>query len=403
MADVKSVIGTQNKKGQTYTDAWSMLHEAPRTPSFFTGSEVIKEAVRRSSCDVMIAYPITPQSEAAALIGELFAEGYIGDYFRGESEFAVMSQCAGAAFGGARVFTTTAGPGTMRAMENFPMWAGARLPIQMIVTCRGINSPLSIQPDTLEISYLLNTGMLVWHAETAQDFFDWILKGYMVSEEPDVHLPLALCCDGFFVTHTKDVVHLTPPDLCLPPYDPYRSPVPCMDMECPPVRMMRDPFVMKSNYISYATHASWQQEVWAAVERSRKHTIRWLNGLIETENVDADVLIVSSGTAVSQGREAIRLLEDEGVRVGLVKVKTMRPWPGEEIREATKHAKHIFVPEFNVTGWLAKEIRASVPDSDRVHAGPHVCGGMTMPPEIIVSEIKTALGLRSVSLAGRGS
>jgi pyruvate ferredoxin oxidoreductase alpha subunit len=106
----------------------------------------------------------------------------------------------------------------------------------MIVTCRGINSPLSIQPDTIEIAYLLNTGMLVWHAETAQDFFDWILKGYMVSEEPDVHLPLALCCDGFFVTHTKDVVNLTPADMCLPPYDPYRSPVPCMDMECPPVR-----------------------------------------------------------------------------------------------------------------------------------------------------------------------
>ena len=180
MADTHSVIGTKNKKGQTYTDTWQMMNDAPRTPSFFTGSEVIKEALRRASCDVMIAYPITPQSEAAALIGELFAEGYIGDYFRGESEFAVMSQCAGAAFGGARVFTTTAGPGTMRAMENFPMWAGARLPIQMIVTCRGINSPLSIQPDTLEISYLLNTGMLVWHAETAQDFYDWILKGYMV-------------------------------------------------------------------------------------------------------------------------------------------------------------------------------------------------------------------------------
>jgi pyruvate ferredoxin oxidoreductase alpha subunit len=351
----------------------------------------------------MIAYPITPQSEAAALIGELFAEGYIGDYFRGESEFAVMSQCAGAAFGGARVFTTTAGPGTMRAMENFPMWAGARLPIQMIVTCRGINSPLSIQPDTIEISYLLNTGMLVWHAETAQDFFDWILKGFMVSEEPEVHLPLALCCDGFFVTHTKDVVNLTPADMCLPSYDPYRSPVPCMDMECPPVRMMRDPFIMKSNYISYATHASWQQEIWAAVERSRKHTIKWINGLVETENTDADVVIVASGTAVSQGREAIRLLEDEGVRCGLVKVKSLRPWPGEEIREATKNTKHIFVPEFNVTGWLAKEIKATIPNSERVHAGPHVCGGMTMPPEIIVSEIKTALGMRSESLAGRGS
>ena len=399
----QSLVGTKNRAGQVVADPWKLMHEAERTPCFYTGSEVIKEAVRRANCDVMIAYPITPQSEAAALIGELFAEGFIGDYFRGESEFAVMSQCAGAAFGGARVFTTTAGPGTMRAMENFPMWAGARLPIQMIVTCRGVNSPLSIQPDTLEIAYLLNTGMLVWHAETAQDFYDWILKGYMVSEEPDVHLPLALCCDGFFVTHTKDVVNLTPADMCLPPYDPYRSPVPCMDMECPPVRMMRDPFVMKSNYISYATHASWQQEVWAAIERSRKHTIGWLDGLIEVDHPNADILIVASGTAVSQGREAQSLLAEDGIEIGIVKVKTLRPWPGDEIREATKNAKHIIVPEFNVTGWLAKEIKATIPNSERVHVGPHVCGGMTMPPEIISAEIKGVLGIKTEALAGRGS
>jgi pyruvate ferredoxin oxidoreductase alpha subunit len=391
-----SVIGTANKKGQIFTEPRKLFFEAPRVPVFLTGSEVIKEAVRRASVDVMVAYPITPQSEAAALCGELFAEGYIGDYLRGESEFAVMSQCAGAAFGGARVFTTTAGPGTLRAFENFPMWAGARLPIQVIVTCRGINSPLSIQPDTLEISFLLDTGMMVWHAETAQDFFDWILMGYIVSEQPDVHLPLAVCCDGFFVTHTKDTINLTPADMTLPPYDPYRSPVPCMDMECPPVRMMRDPFVMKSNYISYATHASWQQEVRAACERSRKHTIPLLGGLIETENVDAEILIVASGTAVSQGREAIRLLNAEGLKVGLVKVKSLRPFPTEEIRQATKNAKWIIVPEFNVVGWLAREVRAIIDRNDRVIVGPHVAGGMTMPPEVIVEKI------HQVIKAGKG-
>jgi len=399
----RSLLGTQNKKGQVYTDPKHLLFQAPRTPSFFTGSEVIREAVRRAHVDVMVAYPITPQSEAAALIGELYAEGYVGDYMRGESEFAVMSQCAGAAFGGARVFTTTAGPGTLRAFENFPMWAGARLPIQVIVTCRGVNSPLNIQPDTLEIYFLLETGMLVWHAETAQDFFDWILAGYVVSEQPDVHLPLALCCDGFFVTHTKDTVMLTPSDMCLPPYDPYRSPVPCMDMETPPVRMMRDPFVMKSNYISYMTHASWQEEVRAATERARKHVAEMIGGLIETENVDADILIVASGTAVSQGREAIRLMEDEGLRVGLVKVKSLRPFPTEELREATKHAKHIFVPEFNVVGWLARELKAIIPDNHRVVEGPHVAGGMTMPPEVIVEEIQKHLGRHVATLAARGS
>lgn len=396
-------IGQKNRKDQTYTDPSKFFFETEGDANFLTGSEVIREAIKRASVGMSIAYPITPQSEAAALIGELFAEGYVDGYFRGESEFAVMSQCAGAAFGGSRVFTTTAGPGTLRAMENFPMWAGARLPIQVCVTCRGINSPLSIQPDTLEMAYLLETGMLVWHAETAQDLFDFILKGFIVAEMPDVHLPIAVCCDGFFVTHTKDTVLLPPDDICLPPYDPYHSPVPCMDMECPPVRMMRDPFIMKTNYISYATHASWQQEVHAAVERSRKHTIPLLGGLIDVENIDREIIIVSSGTAVSQGREAIRLLDEEGIKAGLIKIKSVRPFPTEELREALKNAKHIFVPEFNIVGWMAREIKSILPNNERVIAGPHVAGGMTMPSEVIVEEIKKSLGMKVASLSSRGS
>ena len=390
-------LGTKNKMGQTYTDINTMFFEVEREPSFMTGSEVIRQAVKVASVGTSVAYPITPQSEAAALIGELYAEGYLEEYFRGESEFAVMGQCAGAAFGGHRVFTTTAGPGTLRAMENFPMWAGSRLPIQVCVTMRGVNSPLSIQPDTLEAHYLLETGMLMWHAETAQDLYDFILKGFIVAEQPDVHIPIATMCDGFFVTHTKDTVMLPPDDLCLPPYDPYKSPVPCMDMECPPVRMMRDPFVMKSNYISYSTHASWQQEIRAAIERSRKHTIHLLDGLIDVHNIDREIIMVASGTAVSQSREAIRLLEEEGIKVGLVKIKTIRPFPYDEIKEATKRAKHIFVPEFNLAGWLAREIKAIVPNNERVIAGPHVAGGMTMPSEVIVEEIKKYLGIEVAS------
>jgi pyruvate ferredoxin oxidoreductase alpha subunit len=391
-------LGQKNRMDQTYTDINDIFFKAEQTPNFLTGSEVIRDAIKRCSVGTSVAYPITPQSEAAALIGEIYAEGYLDEYFRGESEFAVMGQCAGAAFGGHRVFTTTAGPGTLRAMENFPMWAGARLPIQVCVTCRGVNSPLSIQPDTLEMYYLLETGMLVWHAETAQDLFDFILKGFIVAEQPDVHIPIAVCCDGFFVTHTKDTVNLPPLDLTLPPYDPYQNPQPVMDMETSPIRMMRDPFVMKSNYISYATHASWQQEIRAAVERSRKHTIPLLDGLIDEYNADRELLIVASGTAVSQSREAIRLLEEEGIKVGLVKIKTIRPFPTEEIRRVTKNAKHIFVPEFNVVGWLAREIKAIIPDNERVYVGPHVCGGMTMPSEVIVEQIKIQLGMETTPL-----
>src|SRR5207247_11023782 len=128
-----SIIGTKNKKGQTYTDPYHLFFEAPRIPSFFTGSEVIKEAIRRASVDLMVAYPITPQSEAAALIGELYAEDYDTDYKRGDNEVAVMSECAGASVGGARVFTTTAGPGSTPPTENFPRRRGRHLPRALIV------------------------------------------------------------------------------------------------------------------------------------------------------------------------------------------------------------------------------------------------------------------------------
>ena len=98
-------LGQKNLKDQTYTDVNDIFYNSEMAPQFMTGSEVIKEAIRRASVGTSVAYPITPQSEAAALIGELYAEGYLDEYFRGESEFAVMGQCAGASFGGHRVFT----------------------------------------------------------------------------------------------------------------------------------------------------------------------------------------------------------------------------------------------------------------------------------------------------------
>jgi pyruvate ferredoxin oxidoreductase alpha subunit len=93
-------------------------------------------------------------------------------------------------------------------------------------------------------------------------------------------------------------------------------------------------------------------------------------------------------------------LEEEGIKVGLVKIKTVRPFPYEEIKRATKHAKHIFVPEFNVAGWLAREIKSTIKDNERVYCGPHVAGGMTMPSEVIVEEIKKHLGME---VAARGT
>ena len=376
---------------QRVVEAEHLLFEATRKKAFITGSEAVAEAVKRANVDMAIAYPITPQSESMHLVGDLYAQGYLKDYYRGENEFAVMAAVHGASLGGGRVFTATSGPGTLRAMEMFPVWAGSRQPIVCAFMCRGVSLPPSIQPENIEMGMLLDTGMLMFHAETAQDFYDMILKGYVIAEKPEVHLPVGVFVDGFLVTHTRDEVLLPPEELKLPPYNPQCAPVPTFDMETPPMRIARDPLLNKSNFISYAANASWHQEIHAAANRARKHIDRYMGGLVEVENPEAKVLIVASGTAVSQSREALRSLEQEGIEAGLIKIKSIRPFPTEELIELTENAELIVVPEFNADGWLAREVKAALDRNSRVVAGPRVFGGMTMPVELIVNEVKQGL------------
>lgn len=381
---------TKNWSGQTLVSTDYMLFEAPRTKHFMTGSEVLKEAVKRCTVDASVSYPITPQSEAAHLIGELWAEGYVGVYFRGENEFGVMSEVAGCAMAGARTITTTSGPGTLRAMENFAMWSGTRAPMQLCLMARGINSPLTIQPDNLEVSYLLESGMMIWYAENVQELFDMSIAAFTVAEKPDVHVPIVTVVDGFFVSHTREAVELPDDDIALFPYDPYAAPLPPIDSEMPPGRFLRDPFVMKSNYISYATHASWQWEIRSAVARSVPYAKHFLNGLVHVSgDADAEIAFIACGTASQQSKEANRELEKLGIKTKVIKLRTIRPFPEAELLEALEGVKHAFVPEFNVVGWLANDVRGKLYGKcdTNIIGGPRVAGGMSMPAEAIIAEV----------------
>ncbi|MSR24078.1 MAG: ferredoxin oxidoreductase [Nitrospiraceae bacterium] len=392
-ADVKKDPHEDAKKQRVVTLEY-LLQEAPRTKEFITGSEAAKEAIRRSNVDMAIAYPITPQSETMQLVGVLYGEGYVKEYYRGEEEVGVMAAIAGGSRAGVRCFTATAGPGTLRGLEGIASWPGHRLPAVAMFTCRVVNAPLAIQPDNIEIAYLLNCGMIVFHAENQQDMFDFIMAGFIISEMNDVTLPVGVCCDGFFVTHARGYVRMQDKSMKLPPREAWRGAVPVLDAENPPARLSRDAPVQKSNFMAYNIHAVWQQEVWAAVERSRKYITKYMGGLCTAENMDkADVVIVASGSAAAQSREAARLCKEKGIKVGLVKVRSLRPFPTKELRELCKDVKLIVVPEFNYVGWLAKEVATAIygHSKAKIIAGPHVYGGQSMPVELILDEVESGL------------
>ena len=304
-----------------------MFFKLPRETLFITGSEAARESIRRANVDIAISYPITPQSETMQQAGYLYDEGYIKEYYRGEEEIGVFSACAGASRAGVRTLTATAGPGLMRGMEAISSWPGARVPIVLLDMCRVINTPLAIQPDNIEMSFLINTGIILLHAENQQDFYDYPLVAFIVSEKVDVTLPVVVSVDGFFVTHARGQVSITPEEYKLPPRDGWKSAVPAMDNENPPARLSRDAPIQKSNFISYHMHSSWQHEVFAAVERSAKYLRKYLGWLVEIINPEAEDFIIASGSAVSQAREAMRQEAEQGRTVGLIKIKSIRPFP----------------------------------------------------------------------------
>jgi pyruvate ferredoxin oxidoreductase alpha subunit len=261
-------------------------------------------------------------------------------------------------------------------------------------TCRVVNAPLAIQPDNIEMAYLLQCGMIIFHAENQQDLYDFIMKAFIISEKNDVTLPVGVCCDGFFVTHARGYCSMQDKGYKLPAREAWRGAVPVLDAENPPARLSRDAPVQKSNFMAYNIHAVWQQEVWAAVERSRKYIELYMDGLIEACDVEgADVLLIASGSAAAQSREAIRVCTEKGIHAGLIKIRSIRPFPTEELRKLCAKAKLIVIPEFNYVGWLAKDVAAAIYgfSNAAIVRGPHVYGGMSMPVEMIVDEIVAGL------------
>lgn len=375
-----------------------LLKEAPREKHFITGAQAMAEAVKRASVDMAIAYPITPQSEVMHLVGDIYAQGHIKEYYRAEEELGTMSAIAGAARAGVRLFTATSGPGLLRGLEAIVSWPGHRVPAVLGVLTRVVNAPLSIQPDNIEMAYLMHSGVIMLHAENQQDTFDMTLAAFAITEKVDVYIPVSVSTEGFFVTHAKGYVEMTPEDMALEEMDPYYAPVPAMDNEVPPARIQRDAPVQKSNFMSYLIHSVWQQEIWDSNRRAMKYIYQYLGGPIEVQNPGSDVMIVASGCAAAQAREAHRYAQEEGISVGFVKVKAIRPFPTDEINEALKGAKTVIIPEHNIIGWLCKEVKAAIPNGGIVVEGPRVYGGMTLPVELIMEQVYIALGMKSETL-----
>lgn len=364
-----------------------------------TGDHAVAYAALRARPHVIPVYPITPQTPVLEKLAELRERGELqGDLMTVESEHSAMAACIAASLAGARVFTATASQGLALMHEMLHYAAGARAPVVMVNVNRTLASPWGFWADQLDSLAQRDTGWMQLYCESAQEALDTVLQAYRVAET--VLLPAMVVIEAMYISHTLEPVEVPDAELAdrfLPPFRPELR----LDVERPRgVGGTVSPAQWRATRLSMqAAMARAEALVEEAGRAWGELTGRPAGGLEAYRAEDAELLLVAAGGIAGTSREAVDRLREEGLAVGLAKLRLFRPFPAGDVVRVLGAARKVAVIDRNCSvgsgGIFAQEVRAAL------HAGgarvPAVfsfiagLGGVNVSPERVVQIARHAL------------
>ena len=319
---------------------------------FMSGNEAIAHAVRLSRPHVIASYPITPQTVVVERLSEMHEKGEIkGEFINVESEHSAMSALIGASALGARTFTATSSQGLLYMAECLHYASGGRFPIVMMNANRSIALPWNIYGDQRDSLSLLDSGWIQFYAENAQESFDMVIQSFALAENPEVMTPVMINLDGFVLTHTYEIVDVPEPDLVdefLPEYKTenkmsYESPK-NMGFSSTPADNMEFKYVQNKAMLKSKSLIKEIDDKFGLI------FCRKYGSLIEKyKSDDAQYIVITLGSVSGTVRETVDQLRSEGIKAGMIRIRFMRPFPDEEIRDALKNASAFAVLEKDIS------------------------------------------------------
>ena len=319
---------------------------------FLSGDEAFAEGVRLARPQVVSAYPITPQTVVVERLSEMVEVGDLAaEYVHVESEHSALSCAIGASATGARTFTATSSQGLLYMAECLTYAAGGRFPIVMMNANRATALPWNIYGDQRDSLSLLDHGWIQVYAENNQEALDLALMAYAVAEDERVQTPVMVNLDGFALTHTYETVEVPSPeqaDAFLPPYQTKNR----FDFEHPTnIGFSAGPEY--NRYFKYQEHQDLLNAP-AVIEEVEQRFAqvfgRRYPGLVEAVQCeDADYVLVTLGSAAGLVRTVVESLRAQGLRVGLLRVRYLRPLPTVALAAALGNAKAVAVLEKDVS------------------------------------------------------
>lgn len=321
---------------------------------FLSGDEAFAEGVRLARPQVVSAYPITPQTVVVERLSEMVEDGSLAaEYVHVESEHSALSCAIGAAATGARTFTATSSQGLLYMAECLTYASGGRFPIVMMNANRATALPWNIYGDQRDSLSLLDHGWIQVYAQDNQEALDLALMAYAVAEDPAVRTPVMVNLDGFALTHTYETVDVPAPeeaDAFLPPYDGAGN---RFDFEHP-VNIGFSAGPEYDRYFKYWEHRDMLEAAPAAIERAEARFAevfgRRYPGMVEAYRADdADVVLVTLGSIAGLARAVVDELRAAGERVGLLRIRYLRPMPAAAVVQAVRGARAVGVLEKDVS------------------------------------------------------
>lgn len=333
-----------------------------------SGNEAVAHAIKQINPDVMPAFPITPSTEIPQFVSTMIANGEIDtEFIPVESEHSSMSAAIGAEAAGARTLTATSSCGLALMWEVLYVAASNRLPLMMEVVNRALSGPININAEHSDSMGARDSGWIQIYAENNQEVYDNTLQAYRIAEHKDVMLPIMICQDGFITSHAVENITLLETETVkqfVGTYEPEHYLLNAHE------KMSVGPYAI-SSYCMEAKRAQAQamrnaKQVILDVAKEFEGICGRSYGFFEEYQLeDAEYAIVAIGSVCGTIKDAIDNMRSEGKKVGLLKVRVFRPFPGDEMAEALIHCKAIAILDrcegYNAVGGpLGAELTAAL-------------------------------------------
>ena len=311
-----------------------------------SGNEAVATALRQINPDVFPAFPITPSTEIPQYFSNYVSNGLVDtEFITVESEHSSMSAAMGASAAGARALTATSSAGLAFMWEVLGVAASSRLPVGLAAVCRALTGPLNINCDHSDTMGARDSGWIQLYAEDNQEAYDNMVMAFNIAEHKDVMLPIMICQDGFITSHAMMNMELLD-DETVKDFVGEREPVDYLLN--PEEKFAVGPYAVSDYYMESRkaqAHAMENaKQVILDVAKDFEKISGRKYGLIEEYKMeDAEYAMVIIGSAAGTAKEAIDQMRTAGEKVGLIKIRSFRPFPGAEIAASLKKCKAVAV------------------------------------------------------------